>query len=186
MRIQANDSNQIFIDFLKSLVNDLNMYGKISLPKYIRKVETVDLLCDQLYPQALLYEAVTSHSALLERAILAFKNDTVTDFNNSLLDKMPGTEHRFEAVNKVELSEEAPASEPYAVEYLQSINLASIPPSSLRLKVGVSLILMRNLSPKYGMCNGTRLRLLGINRNFLQVAILGGRWDGEIRLLPQI
>jgi len=36
------------------------------------------------------------------------------------------------------------------------------------------------------MCNGTRLRLLGINRNCLQVAILGGRWDGEIRLLPRI
>jgi len=36
------------------------------------------------------------------------------------------------------------------------------------------------------MCNGTRLRLLGINRNCLQVAILGGRWDGEIRLLPRM
>ena len=69
---------------------------------------------------------------------------------------------------------------------LQSINLASIPPSSLRLKIGVPLILIRNLSPQHGMCNGTRLRLLGINRNCLQVAILGGRWDGEIRLLPRI
>jgi len=38
------------------------------------------------------------------------------------------------------------------------------------------------------MCNGTRfkLRLWGINRNSLQVAILGGRWDGEICLLPRI
>jgi len=165
MSIEANDSNQILIGFPKSLVNDLNMYGKISLPEYIRKVETVDLLGDQLYPQALLDEAVRSHSSLIGRAILAIKNDTVTDFHNSLLDKMRGTEHRLEAVNKVELSEEAPASEPYAVEYLQSINLASIPPSSLRLKVGVPLILMRNLSPKHGMCNGTRLRVLGINQN---------------------
>ena len=110
----------------------------------------------------------------------------MNDFNNSLLDKMPGREYCYEAVNKVELSEEAAASEPYAMEYLQSINLASIPPSCLRLKVGVPLILIRNLSPKHGMCNGTRLRLLGINRNCLQVAILGGRWDGEIRLLPRI
>jgi len=99
---------------------------------------------------------------------------------------MPGTEHRFEAVNKVEISEEAAVSEPYAVEYLQSINLASIPASSLRLKIGVVIILMGNLSPKYGMCNSTRLRLPGIKRNCLQVAILGGRWDGEICLLPRI
>jgi hypothetical protein len=186
MRIEANNSNQIFIGFLKSLVNDANMYGKITLPEYIRRVSTVDQLCNQLYPQALLNEAVTSHSVLIGRAILAFKNDTVNDFNNSLLDKMPGREYRYEAVNKVELSEEAAASEPYAMEYLQSINLASIPPSCLRLKVGVPLILIRNLSPKHGMCNGTRLRLLGINRNCLQVAILGGRGDGEIRLLPRI
>jgi len=186
MRIEANNSNQIFIDFLRSLVNDANMYGKINMPAYIRRVETVDNLCDQLYTQDLLTEAVTSHSALIGRAILAFKNDTVNDFNNSLLNKMPGIEHCFEAANRVELSQEAADSESYAVEYLQSINLASIPPSCLRLKIGVPLILIQNLSPKHGMCNGTRLRLLGINRNCLQVAILGGRWDGEIRLLPRI
>jgi hypothetical protein len=186
MRIEATDSNRIFIDFLKGLVNDSNMYGNITLPEYIRRAATVEQLCDQLYPQALLNEAVTTHSALIGRAILAFKNDTVNDFNNMLLDKMPGTEHRFEAVNNVEASEQAAASELYAAEYLQSINLASIPPSCLRLKIGVPLILIRNLSPKHGMCNGTRLRLLGISRNCLQVAILGGRWDGEIRLLPRI
>jgi len=186
MRIEDNNSNQIFINFVKSLVNDANMYGKINLPASIRRVETVDHLCHQLYPQALLTEAVTSHSALIGRAILAFKNDTVNDFNNSLLDKMAGTEHRFEAANKVELCQEAPDSEPYAVEYLQSINLASIPPSCVRLKIGVPLILIRNLSPKNGMCNHIRLWLLGINRNCLQVAILDGRWDGEIRLLPRI
>jgi len=186
MRIEANNSNQICIDFLKSLVNDANMYGKINLPAYIGRVETVGHLCDQLYPQALLTEAVTSHRALIGRAILAFKNDTVNDFNNSHLDKRRGTEHRFAATNKVELCQEAADSEPYAVEYLQSINLASIPPSCLRLKIGVPLILIRNLSLKHGMSNRTRLRLLGINRNCLQVAILGGKCDGAIRLLLRI
>ena len=186
MRIEANNSNQIFFNFLKSLVNDANMYRKINLLAYIGRVETVDDLCDQLYPQALVTEPVTSHSSLIQTVLLAFKHDTVNDFNNSLLDKMPGTEHHFEAANKVELCQEAADSEPYPVEYLQSINLASIPPSYLRLKIGVPLILIRNLSPKHGMCNRTRFRLLGINCNCLQVAILGGRWDGVIHLPPQI
>ena len=65
MRIEANNSNQFLVDFLKSLVNDANVYGKRPLPEYICKVDTVDLLCDQLYPQTLLNEAVTSHSALM-------------------------------------------------------------------------------------------------------------------------
>jgi len=186
MRIEANNSNQIFFNFLKSLVNDANMYRKINPLAYIGRVETLDHLCDQLYPQALLTEAVTSHSSLIRRVLLAFKHDTVNDFNNSLLDKMPVTEHRFKAANKVELCQEAADSEPYPVEYLQSINLASIPPSCLRLKIGVPLILIQNLSPKHGIYNRTRFRLWGINRNSLQVAILGGRWDGEIPLLPQI
>jgi len=46
LRIEGNNSNQIFIDFLKSPVNDANMYGKINLPAYIRRVEIVDNLSD--------------------------------------------------------------------------------------------------------------------------------------------
>jgi len=65
MRIEANNCIQIFIGFLKSLLNDANMYRKINLPAYIRRVETVDHLCDQLNPPALLTEAITSHSALI-------------------------------------------------------------------------------------------------------------------------
>ena len=186
MRIAANSANQFFIDFLKSLVCNPSQFGKIQLPQFIRKVSTINELCQELYPQALLQEAVTSHSALNGRAILAFKNDTVNDFNDMLLDRMPGTEHRFEAVNTVQYSNDANEAAHYAVEYLQSINLASLPPSCLRLHIGVPLILIRNLSPKQGMCNGTRLRLVGISRNCLQVTILGGKWDGEIRLLPRI
>lgn len=186
MRIAANSANQFLIDFLKDLVSNPTKFGKIQLPQFIRKVSTINELCDELYPQALLHEAITSHSTLIGRAILAFKNETVNDFNDMLLDKMPGIEHRFEAANAVQYSSDANQAEHYAVEYLQSINLASLPPSCLRLHIGVHLILIRNLSPKQGMCNGTRLRLLGISRNCLQVAILGSKWDGEIRLLPRI
>jgi len=173
MRIAANSANQLFIDYLKGLVSNPTQFGKIQLPRFIRRVSTIDELCDELYPQALLQEAVTSHSTLIGRAILAFKNDTVNDVNDRLLDRMPGTEHRFDKVNTVQFSNAADQAEHYVVEYLQSINLASLPPSCLRLRIGVPLILIRNLSPKQGMCNGTRLRLLGISRNCLQIAILG-------------
>ena len=113
----------------------------------MRRVSTVDQLCDHLYPQALLNEAVTTHGALVGRAILAFRNETVNDFNNVLLERMPGEEHRFEAVNHVHVDDDAAAAEPFAVEYLQSISLASIPPTCFKLKIGAPLILLRNLSP---------------------------------------
>ena len=186
MRVIANDTNQVFLTFLKDLVTEPLLHGHLQLPRYIRRFSTVDQLCDQLYPQQLLNNAVNSHRALIGRAILAFLNDTVNDFNDVLLDRMPGEEFCFEAVNYVEVPEDAAGAEPFAVEYLQSISLASILPSCLRLKIGVPIILLRNLSPKEGLCNGTRMRVLGIRRTSLQVAIMGGKLDGKICLLPRI
>ena len=52
-----------------------------------------------------------------------------------------------------------------------------------RLKVGVPIILMRNLSPKQGLCNGTRLQITRLTRNCIETRILGGDFDGELRLI---
>ena len=131
-------------------------------------------------------EAVTIHRALDGRAILAFRKETVNDFNSVLLDRMPGEEHKVEAIMHVNIAEDSAAAEPFALEYLQSISPASLPPSCLRMKIAAPLILIRNLSPREGLYNGTRMRVLGIRRTCLQVAILGGRYDGMIRLLPRI
>ena len=186
MRVIASEANQVFLTFLRDLVLNPQLYVQFQLPPYIRKVATVDQLCDQLYPPSLLNDAVDSHRALIGRAILAFRNDTVDDFNNLLVERMPGVEHRFEAANHIDIRENAAAADPYAVEYLQSISLASIPPSCLRLKIGALIILLRNLSPREGLCNGTRMRVLGIRRNCLQVAIMGGKFDQKVCLLPRI
>jgi len=180
-----SDANQVFLTFLKDMVSNPHLHGQLQLPRYIHHVSTIDQLCDQLYPQALLNDAVNSHRSLIGRAILAFCNETVNHFNNVLVDRMPGQEHRFEAVNYVEIPEDAAEAEPFAVEYLPSITLASIPPSCLKLKIGVPVILLRNLSPREGLCNGTRMRVLGIQQTCLQVAIMGGNMDGKICLLPK-
>ena len=186
MRMITSEANQEFLSFLREMVTNSLLYGSMRLPPYIRRVSTVEELCDHLYPQLLLNEAVTIHSALAGRAILAFRNDTVNDFNDVLLERMPGVEHRFEAINNVNVAEDAATAEPFAVEYLQCLSLASIPPSCLKLKIGAPIILLRNLSPREGLCNGTRMRVLGISRTCLEVAILGGKFDGMIRLLPRI
>ena len=186
MRMITSEANYEFLSFLREMVTNPLLYGNMRPPPYMRRVSTVDQLCDHLYPQALLNEAVTTHGVLVGRAILAFRNETVNDFNNVLLERMPGEEHSFEAVNHVHVDDDAAAAEPFAVEYLQSTSLASIPPSCLKLKIGAPLILLRNLSLREGLCNGTRMGVLGISRTCLQVAILGRKFDGMIGLLPRI
>lgn len=183
MRMIASPENQEFIAFLPEMVTHPLLYGSIRQPPYIHWVSTVDQLCDYLHLQSLLNNAVTIHCTLAGRAILAFRNKTLNDFNDILLEPIPGEKHRFEAVNPVNVAENAAAAEPFAVEYLQIISLASIPPSCLGLKIGAPLILLWNLSPREGLCNGTRMRVLGMSHTCLQVTILGGRFDGMIRLL---
>jgi hypothetical protein len=50
-----------------------------------------------------------------------------------------------------------------------------VPPHKLRLKVGAPIILLRNINPKNGLCNGTRLQVTHLARN-----VVGGtslfRW----------
>ena len=56
----------------------------------------------------------------------------------------------------------------YPSEYLNTINMSSLPPHLLKLKVGAVVILLRNLSPSTGLCNGTRLRVTRINQRIIE------------------
>jgi len=44
----------------------------------------------------------------------------------------------------------------YPVEYLNSLNLSGLPPHRLHIKTGAPIMLLRNLDPVRGHCNGTR------------------------------
>ena len=85
----TNEANYEFLSFLREIVTNPVLYESMLLPPYIRSMSTINQLCDNPYPQALLNEAVTTHGALLARAILALRNETVNDFNNVLLERMP-------------------------------------------------------------------------------------------------
>ncbi len=43
------------------------------------------------------------------------------------------------------------------MEFLNTITLVGMPPHRLAFKVGVFIILLRNLDAALGLCNGTRL-----------------------------
>ena len=62
------------------------------------------------------------------------------------------------------------------VEFLNTITLPNFPSHSLKLKKYMPLMLLRNLSPPDGLCNGTRLILLEvINGPLLKCEIATGK-----------
>jgi ATP-dependent DNA helicase PIF1 len=74
----------------------------------------------------------------------------------------------------------------YPTEYLNSINASGLPLARLALKPGCPLMLLRNLDPTNGLCNGTRMILLEIKPMVLRCCILGGKHAGNEVFIPRI
>jgi len=120
--------------------------------------------------------------------ILAPRNVNVAQLNESILNRMAGGSCQYVSADSI--IEEAGAdpmnAEPIPVEVLRSINSSSLPPGELNLKIGCPVILLRNLDPSRGLCNGTRMVITRMRERVLEVRLLGGEHDGETALIPRI
>lgn len=83
-------------------------------------------------------------------------------------------------------SDEATNCVEYPEEFLHSLNASGLPPHSLKLKQGVSVMLLRNLSVSQGLVNGTRLVVKAMQSKVLQCEIVSGDKAGQTVLIPGI
>jgi ATP-dependent DNA helicase PIF1 len=115
-----------------------------------------------------------SHHWLSERAILAAENNDVNAINSRMLNDIPGESTTYGSIDTVINHDEVVN---YPTEFLNSLHLPGMPPNILTLKIGVPIILLRNINPPR-LCNGTRLSV--------RATILNGKFQGEDVLLPRI
>lgn len=122
---------------------------------------------------------------LLERAILAPLNSDVHAINATVSQLVPGDEMVYLSSDSVE---DAADGEDvlYTSEYLASLHPNGFPPHRLPLKVGVPIMLIRNINPKVGMCNGTRMTVVSLSRNLTIGKIMGGRFAGNTVFVPRV
>ncbi|KAK7376137.1 hypothetical protein VNO78_34991 [Psophocarpus tetragonolobus] len=112
---------------------------------------------------------------MVQRAILTPKNDDVQQLNNMIINQFPGKEHEFLSFYEVE----GDTHNLYQQEFLHTIAPGGLPPHVLKIKKSAPLMLLRNIDPKSGLCNGTRLLCRGFFRNMLDVEILIGTIIGK-------
>ncbi|XP_025680359.1 uncharacterized protein [Arachis hypogaea] len=94
-----------------------------------------------------------------DRAILAPTVDNVEEINNYIVDLLPGEKKNYLSTDSI------CGSDVYSdvdvdwinVEFLNQIRCSGLPNHSLKLKIGVPIILLRNIDLAGGLCNGTRL-----------------------------
>lgn len=73
----------------------------------------------------------------------------------------------------------------YPVEFLESLSASGLPAHKVKLKVGVPIMLLRNLSPPK-FCYGTRLKVTTLQRNVIEAEILTGCGAGDSVFIPRI
>jgi ATP-dependent DNA helicase PIF1 len=104
-----------------------------------------------------------------------------------MLRQFPGEEKVFVTADSVKKNRENGNDDLlYPVEYLNSITCSGLPLSKLKLKVGCPVIILRNLNPGEGVCNGTRGIVTRMSNRGLEVRLLTGEHAGKTTFIPRL
>ncbi|KAL6292673.1 hypothetical protein ACE6H2_000815 [Prunus campanulata] len=124
----------------------------------------------QVFPN--LEDHINDASYMVERAVITPTNEDVDMLNEKMINMFPGEEETMYSFD--------------SPEFLNSICIGGLPPHKLTLKRGAPIMLLRNIDPKLGLCNGTRLLCRGSYQNLIDAEILTGQSIGTRVFLPRI
>ncbi|XP_057433563.1 uncharacterized protein LOC130726329 [Lotus japonicus] len=123
-----------------------------------------------------------------DKAILAPTLEIVDTVNQYVLSRLPGKEKVYlssDSVVKVDEDVNIDANW-ITIEFLNSIKGSGLPDHKLCLKVGVPIMLMRNIDVARGLCNGTRLIVKKLRPNLIYGKVLNGNNPGSEAYIPRM
>ena len=118
---------------------------------------------------------------LYNRAIICPTNADVNDINKVMLDKLPGDEQKFYSIDQVN-DQDARAP----MEIVNKLNPQGMPLHEISLKIGAVIMLLRNLNPAEGHCNGTRYVITNMAKYVIEAVIPEGLHKGKVLYIPRI
>ena len=120
---------------------------------------------------------------LRRRAIVCPKNQDCDRINSIITTKRRHTKTTY-SYSADEIIDADPILFP--TEFLNKLEPSGMPPHVLPLQKGTPVILLRNLQPKRGLCNGTRLIVRSIATSVLDCEILTGPRAGAREFVPKL
>ena len=148
----------------------------------LRAGATLDELIDMVYPN--LKENMRDDPRFFaDRAIMSPLNSEVDRINTIIQDRMEGTTR---VLTSIDDCVDAEQSVLYPTEFLHTVTPSGFPPHTLELKEGCPVMLLRNMDPKRGLANGTRLIVKKIGVRILECEIMNGSCAGNQVYIPRI
>ena len=155
--------------------------GNISLNNsFCTTVSSVHELIQKIFPN--INNNFMSDKWLCERSILSATNDWVNAINNEILNTIKTQEYLIKSSDTL-INDDEYAQ--YPTEFLNSIEISGVPSHELRLKIGIPVILLRNLSAP-NLCNGTRLRINNVSPNIITATVLTGSAKDQQVIIPKL
>ncbi|XP_076959291.1 uncharacterized protein LOC143635316 [Bidens hawaiensis] len=110
-----------------------------------------------------------------DHALLAPLNEVVQEINERMLALFPGEEVKY-------LSSDSLAE----CEDVSEDLINRMPNHRLVLKVGVPIMLLRNINHKKGLCNGTCLQFVSLGRRVIEAKVVSGTNIGYRTLISRV
>lgn len=175
----ANDDYwQIFLSTVAKATNQSHDVHHVTLPPQLHShVSNLTDLIQFVFPNDL------DPNDLGGRSILCTTNAIVDQINNLIIENFQGT---LTSLRSIDTFVDDGRFTPIAPDILNQHDPPGLPPHTLHLKPNVPVMLLRNLSPQEGLCNGTLLRVIEIQSRVLKVRIISGSFSGGVHLLPRI
>ncbi|KAL7108921.1 hypothetical protein ACP275_06G143300 [Erythranthe tilingii] len=143
-------------------------------------------IVNETYPSIL--ENMDDISYLQHRAILPPANEIVDVVNDYMLSLVPGemmTHLSFDSPCSANEGIDRP-DDIHTPEFLNTINSSGLPNHELKLKVGVPVMLLRNIDQSPGLCNDTRLSIPRLGKRVLEAKIISGTNIGHKVFIPRL
>ncbi|XP_024014490.1 uncharacterized protein LOC112088441 [Eutrema salsugineum] len=122
------------------------------------------------------------------RAILSPTNKDVDQINDYMLSLLPGELHTYLSADSIAPNDKDPSNKvTYPTEFLNGIKVSGLPKQCLKLKIGAPVMCLRNIDPKGGLCNSTRLIVTHLARHVIEGRIITGTDKvGDKVLIPRM
>ncbi|GJX77883.1 ATP-dependent DNA helicase PIF1 [Tanacetum coccineum] len=123
----------------------------------------------------------TNDEYLKERSILTPRNDDADAIHEFMFKQLSGKYVTYNSADEVCMTstDNIDQHQLYPVEFLNSLNFPGMPPHELHLKMELPVMLLRNLNPSQGLCNGTRLIITDVGQFVIHAKILTGSHIGD-------